>query len=312
MIAKAIDICEDATRFIKAVIAFILSSFAVGLAFQAKREFNDMMHMITKHTGVVAFLSNFFTCGFAFMYIVNVGAMVYTLLGLACIRNCIFRERVNQTTAVGRCCPSCVGNRCRIIQCVLGPCCATYQQAMVCISLCTQVLLSYAYLGMAILLNFLLGMCKGGNAVVTSFQGFLDKYHSYNSYQAGSFSPMNWLMNLDVEKYCDATRNTNSAAMQCFFGCILSVASQSLMLMVISEEKGRIEGTMADGDLTAISDKPRGKRRGNSSSSSSSSSDSEPERSYHDPLKQYKDPHYNPHNYKLPGGYNPGDVRTYR
>jgi len=289
-VAKAIDICEDATRLVKAIIAFLIGSASVGLAFQAKHDVNMMMRMITHHTGIVAFLSNFFTIGFGFMYIVNVGCVIYTLIGLSCIRNCIFRERQNETT------------KCRAIQCCLGPCCATYQQSMVAISLCIQVGLSYCYLLFGVFLGMLLGMCHGGNAVVSSFQGLLDTYHSRNSYQAGSFSPMNWLMNINVEKYCDATRGMDAAAMQCFTGCLLSVVSQTLMIMVISEEKGRIEGTMAEGDmLQARSKRPRGKgdaKRDYSDSESSSESDNEP-----DPLARYRQqgPAYGGRNYKTAG-----------
>jgi len=293
---KGFGCCEDAVRFVKAVIAFMIGSVAVGLAFQAKHDVNNMMRMMTHHTGIVMFLSNMFTFGFAFMYLINVGAMIYTLLGLACFRNCIFRERQNETT------------KCRAIQCCLGPCCASYQQGMVAISLVLQVVLSYCYLMMGVFLGMLLGMCHGGHAVVSSFQGFLDEYHSRNSYQSGSFSPINFLMNLDVAKYCDATRGMNQAAMQCFMGCALSVVSQSLMLMVISEEKGRIEGTMADGAIVGIADKK--KRRTSNSSSSSSSSSSDGETNIKDPLTQYRQ-HADLHagrNYKVPGGF---DGRTY-
>jgi len=298
--AKALDFCEDATRFLKAIIAFVVGSAAVGLAFQAKHDVNNMMRMVTKHTGIVAFLSNLFTVGFGFMYIVNVGCVLYQLVGLACIRSCIFRERVNET------------NKCRAIQCCLGPCCATYQQAMVTISLCVQIGLSYCYLLFGVFLGFLLSMCHGGHSVISSFQGLLDTYHGRNSYQAGSFSPMNWLMNINVVKYCDATRGMNDAAMQCFTGCLLSVASQTLMLMVISEEKGRIEGTMADDMMktTGSQKRPRGKRALDDSSSSSSESEGDA----NDPLRQYRQQSSNNYgggrNYKLPG--TAGDMRTYR
>lgn len=298
-VAKAMDVCEDATRLVKAIIAFLIGSFAVGLAFQAKRDVNDMMRMVTKHNGIVAFLSNLFTVGFGFMYIVNLGCIVYTLLGLSCIRNCIFRERVNETT------------KCRAIQCCLGPCCASYQQAMVCITLGIQIGLSYCYLMMGVFLGFLGGMCHGGDAVVTSLQGLLDTYHSRNSYQAGSFSPVNWLMNMNVQKYCDATRGMNEAAMQCFTGCLLTVVSQTIMLMVISEEKGRIEGTMADAGMMLVGEgargqRPKGKRRGSNSSSSSSSSDSD-EAAPYDPLAKYRNdaPKYAVY------GSNPGGARVY-
>jgi hypothetical protein len=300
-IAKCIDGCEDAARLAKALLAFFIGSFAVALAFQAKRDVNDMMRMITKHTGIVAFLSNIFTIGFGFMYIVNVGCVLYTLLGLHCIRTCIFRERVNETT------------KCRVIQCCLGPCCATYQQAMVCVTLGIQIGLSYCYLLMGVFLGFLLGMCHGGHAVISSFQGLLDDYHARNSFQAGSFSPVNWLMGINVEKYCDATRGMDEAAMQCFTGCLLSVLSQSIMLMVISEEKGRIEGTMADAGMMLVGDstskQPRGKRRrGDSSSSSSSSgSDSDNATKPYDPLAKYK---HDAPKYPVYGSY-PGGARTY-
>jgi len=109
-------------------------------------------------------------------------------------------------------------------------------------------------------------------------------------------------MNINVEKYCDATRGMDAAAMQCFTGCLLSVVSQTLMIMVISEEKGRIEGTMAEGDmLQARSKRPRGKgdaKRDYSDSESSSESDNEP-----DPLARYRQqgPAYGGRNYKTAG-----------
>jgi hypothetical protein len=289
-VACLIDFCEDATRFVKTIIAFLIGSVAVGLAFQAKHDVNRMMRMVTKHSGIVAFLSNIFTAGFCFMYVVNIGCLLYSCMGLACIRNAVFRERVNET------------KWCRAIQLCLGPCCATYHQIMVAITLGVQVGLSYCYLLMGIFLGFLGGMCHGGNSVVSSFQGFLDDYHSRNSYQAGAFSPMNWFMDLDVAKYCDAARGLDAAAMQCFSGCALSVVSQVLMIMVISEEKGRIEGTMADAAMKAPSRGRKGKRRGNDPDSSSSSSDSDYSP---DPLRQYNSNAGAGRNYKLPGGYHP-------
>jgi len=295
VLAKCIDFCEDATRFVKTLIAFLIANVAVGLAFQAKRDVNNMMRMVTHHTGIVAFLSNFFTMGFAMMYIVNAGCVLYSFLGLSCIRNCIFRERRDETA------------KCRLIQMCLGPCCATYQQIMVWITLAIQIGLSYAYLLLGTVMGALVSLCHGGNAVVSSFQGFLDEYHSRSSFQAGAFSPMTYLMNMDVTKYCEATKGMDEAFSQCFTGCLLSVISQVLMIMVISEEKGRIEGTMADGALVGVSATKegrkgrKGKRRNNVSSSSSSSSDSDVGT---DPLRQYRaQGNVGGRNYKLPGGY---------
>lgn len=293
------DCCEDATRFLKTLIAFLLASIACGLAFQAKHEVNIMMRMVTKRTGIVAFLSNGFTMSFGFMYIVNCGCVLYSLLGLSCIRYCIFRERENESA------------KCRAIQMCLGPCCATYHQIMVSISLGLQVGVSYFWLLFSVLLGTLLIFCKGGNTAISSLQGFFDEMHSRNSYQPGAFNPMNAFMNLNVNKYCMATRGMNHSVLQCFGGCILSVASQVLMVMVISEEKGRIEGTMAEGAIFDKTQKKKNKRRKGSSSSSSSSSSSDDETPKakagtreHDPLRQYVDkvPANGGRNYKLPGG----------
>jgi len=282
-----LDFCEDIGRFLKAVGAFFLSSVAAGLAFQAKHDVNVMMRQVTKHTGVVAFLSNAFTLTFTFMYLVNIGTTLYTLLGISCIREAIFRNRADAT------------RKCKALQCCLGPLCATYQQIAVWLTLALQVMVSYAILLFAFVLWLLMSMCHSGNAVVSSFQGFLDTYHSRNSFQAGSFSPINWLMNVDLEKYCHATHDINASVKQVFIGCILSVGAQSLMLMVVSEEKGRIEGTMAevlpgDGKGSKGTERRekrkhgRRNRRDASLSSSSSSSSSSGESPRTDPLLQYK------------------------
>jgi len=284
-------------RFVKTLIAFLLGSAAVGMAFQAKSDVNHMMRMITHHSGWVMFLSNFFTIGFGFMYVVNIGALFYSLLGLPCIRGPIFRERERETTT------------CRLIQCCLGPCCATYQQAIVAVTLFNQIMLSYLYMGVCMTLGGLLCMCHGGNAVVSHFQGLLDTYHSRNSYQAGSFSPVNWLMNLNVEKYCDATRGMNESMYQLFMGCVLSVISQVLMIMVISEEKGRIEGTMADGVIREDGASRSRRKRGDYSDSSSSDSEGERDVSQ---LSYYKPASIAGagRNYNVPGGYQAGGARS--
>lgn len=297
ILAKAIDACEDATRLVKTIIAFMIANVAVGLAFQAKKDFNIMMEQILENTGMVKFLSNFFTVGFAFMYLVNVGCLLYSFVGLACCRNAIFRERVNET------------RKCRIIQCVVGPCCATYQQIVIFVTLVNQAALSYVYLMMTVYLGMLLGVCRAGHSVVSSFQGFADDFTAQSSYQKSGWSPLNWLSGVNVEKYCNATSHMSVAATQCFWGCLLSVLSQAMMLMVISEEKGRIEGTMADGAMIADSSAPvksQRRPRGRDDSDSDSSSGSSSDRPYeNDPLKQYKGATSGGRNYKLPGGYQP-------
>jgi len=289
----------------KAILAFFLCSVATGLAFQAKHDVNVMMRQVTKHTGVAAFMSNAFTLTFTFMYLVNIGVTLYTCCGISCIREFIFRGRADET------------NKCRAIQCVLGPLCATYQQGAVWLTLALQIMVSYGYLMFAMMLWVFMSMCHSGNAVVSSFQGFLDTYHSRNLYQSGSFSPINWFMNLEVEKYCNATVDMNASVKQVFIGCLLSVCSQTLMLMVVSEEKGRIEGTMAEVAAASTGGEKKGKkgkrrRRGRDdspSSSSSSSSDESTPRT--DPLLNYKTASapMAGRSYRLPGGY---DARSFK
>jgi len=296
ILAKCIDCAEDATRFVKTIIAFLIANVAVGLAFQAKKDFNVMMRAVTKHTGIVQLSSNGFTMGFSFMYLVNIGCVLYSLIGLACIRNLIFRERQVETAW------------CRGIQCVAGPFCATYQQIVVFITLANQIMLSYIFIVMSISLGGLNLVCQGGNSMISSLQGMIDKMHggASSSYQAGSMSPSGWFMNLDVEKYCDATKGINAATMQCFTGCLLSVLSQALMIMVISEEKGRIEGTMAEGQLVKAQQQKQKKRNGSDSDSDSSSSSSSgsdtPRAGQTKPLQQYRGGSVAGRNYKLPGG----------
>merc|ERR1719174_1229464 len=132
------------------------------------------MQQVTRHTGIVAFLSNAFTLSFTFMFLIDVGALLYTILGCGCIRYYIFRETDQEST------------KCRIIQCILGPCCATYHQIMVWLSLMFQICISYGYILFCCMLKFLIFLCKSGNTVVESFQGFIDTYHSRTSYQAGA------------------------------------------------------------------------------------------------------------------------------
>jgi hypothetical protein len=297
LIAALFDCCEDVARIVKAAFAMVLACAATGLAMQAKGEVNLMMRRVTRHTGLVAFFSNVFTLSFLFMFLVDVFALLYTCLGCGCIRYYIFRERANESA------------KCRMFQCIIGPCCATVQQVMVWLTLTIQILVSYGYVMFAVFLKSLLFLCHSGNTVVNSFQGFLDTYHSRQGYQAGAFSPLNWLMNLNIEKYCMATRGMNRATMQCFTGCLLSVVAQVIMLMVVSEEKGRIEGTMAEGVQgglfggSAVKDKKRSSsRRSNSSSSSSSSSDDSPTKRRTTALAA---PTAGGLNYTLPGGFKP-------
>lgn len=289
ILAKCIDCAEDATRFVKTIIAFLIANVAVGLAFQAKKDFNMMMRAVTKHTSIVQLFSNGFTLGFSFMYIVNIGVVLYSLIGLACVRNLIFRERAVETRT------------CRIIQCVAGPFCATYQQIMVFLTLANQIMLSYIFICMSISLAGLNIVCQGGNDMISSLQGIFDKSAGSSSYSA---SPTSWFQSINVEKYCDATKGMNAAARQCFTGCLLSVLSQALMIMVVSEEKGRIEGTMAEGQRVKPSTK---KKRNDSdsdsdSSSSSSSGSDTPRAGQTKPLQQYRGGSAAGRNYKLPGG----------
>eukprot|EP00427_Karlodinium_veneficum_P007153 CAMPEP_0169091394 /NCGR_PEP_ID=MMETSP1015-20121227/16337_1 /TAXON_ID=342587 /ORGANISM="Karlodinium micrum, Strain CCMP2283" /LENGTH=111 /DNA_ID=CAMNT_0009151879 /DNA_START=651 /DNA_END=986 /DNA_ORIENTATION=- len=108
----------------------------------------------------------------------------------------------------------------------------------------------------------------------------------------------------------------SSSVKQVFVGCLLSVCSQSLMLMVVSEEKGRIEGTLAEvtagsqgGDPKRSKGKRRRGRDDNDSPSSSSSSDDSTPRT--NPLLNYKTASVPTagRNYRLPGGF---DARNFR
>merc|ERR1719463_242167 len=134
---------------------------------------------------------------------------------------------------------------------------------MVCTTLGVQIALSYGYLMFALILGFMVAICRGGNAVIRAFQGLID------AITAGHAN--GWFQHIDMNKYCDATKGMDTAAMQCFWGCLLSVVSQTIMLMVISEEKGRIEGTMAEGakgPMVQSKGKAKSKRREDSDSSS--------------------------------------------
>lgn len=299
LLVGCLDVCEDVGRFLKALLAFFLCSIATGLAFQAKHDVNIMMRQVTKHNGIVAFMSNAFTLTFTFMYLVNIGTTLYTLVGISCIREYIFRNRGDGD------------NKCQGLQCILGPLCATYQQGVVWLTLALQVLVSYGYVMFSFMLWILMSMCHSGHAVMNSFQGVLDTYHARNSYQANSFSPVNWIMNVNMEKYCHATEDLKASVKQVFVGCLLSVVSQSLMLMVVSEEKGRIEGTMAEASApTSNSGKEKGKRgrskrdRSLSFSSSSSSSSGSPRTNplLHSNAGSSFSPPSGGRNYRLPGG----------
>jgi len=287
-LACIVDLFEDATRFAKALVAFFVGSMAVGISFQAKHMVNEELRQVTKHSGLVSLFSNFYTFSFSIMYLVNAMCVIYSILGLACVREMIFREREKES------------KRCRIIQCCLGNCFATYSQFAVTSTLCLQVGLSYAYLLFSICLGILVGMCNGGNAVIRVFQELLDTFSQSGGATKG-WSPFNWFMNVDIEQYRLATHGMESAAMQCFVGCLLSVASQALMLIVISEEKGRIEGTMAEGAWNpSLKSKKRRTDDDDSDASSTSSSDSDYEPSpvlYYQKRSQFgaKGP-----NYKLP------------
>lgn len=263
-----LDCCEDLFRIIKAFAAFALGTIATSMSFKAKHDVNIAMAQITTHTGVVRFLANFFTLSFGYMYLVNIKSLLYVLLGSSCFRECIWRPRAGQSV------------KCTLLQCVLGPCSATCLQIEVWLTLGLQLAVSYIYLLSGIALAFLLGVCRAGNATVRAMQKMIDENNADPNHS--QWSPTNWFMQLNVRKYCQATSGLDQAAKLCFAGCVLSVLSQVLFIMIISEEKGRIEATMAEdwegGKKVAVSLKDRAEE-------STSSSDSDYEA---DPLVKYQ------------------------
>lgn len=226
----------DCFRFFKAIVAVIIAHVAVSFAFQAKDVVDSQVASATGHEGTLNFAASSFTYSFIFMYIVDLMCLLYSCLGISCIRRPVFEDRDTGRVHL------------RPAQICLGPCCATFWQIMIWISFGLQISLSYAYLLMGIFLRFLVGICKSGDVVISSFQGFLDSFNDAQSYETGDqfWSPIDWFEDLNVQNYCVATEGMSTASLTCFVGCLLSVVSQVLMVAVISEEKGRIEGTMTE------------------------------------------------------------------
>lgn len=289
--------CGDAVRFTKGIIAFVIANFAVGIAFQAGDVFREEVSEALEHPGFVQFLSWTLTSSFVFMYVVDIICLVYSLTSTPCCREYLFRERETERLRI------------RALQICMGPCCSSGCQVMVWITILLQVGLSYVYLLSGIFLRFLVGICTGGDAVISSFQGLLDSFTKNWAYQDDPWSPLNWFMGMDIEKYCVATQGASTATLTCFTGCLLSVFSQVLMMSVISEEKGRIESTFEDTSYEVQEDSGR-RRRKSEDEDESSSSDSDYEA---DPRKKSQSLRIvNPN---LPQGYQPGKtagVRTFR
>mmetsp|Transcript_58163 Transcript_58163/g.104081 ORF Transcript_58163/g.104081 Transcript_58163/m.104081 type:complete len:307 (-) Transcript_58163:163-1083(-) len=299
-IGQCFDVCEDFSRLLKACIAFLLSNLAVALSFHAKHEVNQELSQITSHSGIVALLANIYTASFGVMWVVNIFCIIYTFLGIGCIRQCIFRERPDEST------------KCQKIQCCLGPACSSVLQILVWLTLLMQIAVSYGYLMVMVYLTFLLGICKAGHSTISAFQHLIDSWR--NGREAPGWSPLNLIMNMNMEKYCYATDAIKSASSKCFLGCLLSVASQVLMIAIISEEKGRIEGTLGmgvqGGDSSRVikGQAVKGGADDDDSSSSSSGSDYEATPPAPDPLAKFRQagaPSGMPaggRNYKLPSG----------
>lgn len=294
-IGQLFDCCEDFSRLLKASLAFLLSNVAVGLSFKAKYEVNQELSNVTSHSGIVRVLANIYTATFGIMYVVNIFCVIYTILGVGCIRECIFRERPDESS------------RCKKIQCCLGPACSTILQVLVWVTLMLQVMTSYGYLIVMVYLTFLLGICKAGHATVSSFQNLIN---AWRNGRQPAWSPLNMIMDVNMNKYCLATNAVKSASSKCFLGCILSVASQVLMIAVISEEKGRIAGTLGMGEQGSESRVIKGVavKGSKDDDSSSSGSDYEATPPAPDPLAKFRragGPSGVPaggRNYKLPGG----------
>jgi len=190
----------------------------------------------------------------------------------------------------------------------IGPCCATILQTMLFFSLATQIGVSYLYLVVACVMAFLLSICHAGESFMSMFQGTVNEYNAEHP-EHNAWNPMNWFITLKMEEFCYGTRGLDEASKTCFWACVLTTISQVLMMIVISEEKGRIEATMNED--YGISNKVAVKK---DDAEESSSSDSDYEA---DPLVKFKKKKNAPQargggrNYRLPGGYQPG-AKGYR
>merc|ERR1711879_838089 len=91
----------------------------------------------------------------------------------------------------------------------------------------------------------------------------------------------------------------STASMKCFVGCLLSVVSQVLMMSVISEEKGRIEGTLKEQDHDGDGVQDGHPHHDNDSSSSDSDYEPDPRKKS---LRYAAGARVNPN---MPGGFQP-------
>lgn len=288
---RCVDAAEDCIRLVKAVSAFLLGNVAVGMSIRARNNLNqELSEVIQDHMGIVRFVGTMYTSTFLCMWVVNVFCLLYSFLGTACIREKIWRERAGES------------NKERAIQLCVGPCCATVLQTALFATLALQIGVSYIYLLVACVMAFLNSICHAGERFISMFQGTVNEYNAGHPMH-DSWNPMNWFITLKMEQFCYGTRGLDEASKTCFWACVLTTVSQVLMMIVISEEKGRIEATMnEDYGIT------QGKKvapKNDDASSSSSDSDYEA-----DPLVKFRKKRSPPRgagrNYKLPGGYQPG------
>lgn len=287
-------VCQDGWRFFKVCVAFVMGLVGMSMAFEAKEIVKAELKAVLQESFAYQ-LSSSFTISGVFTVFVNIVAFMYCFIGIPCVHSCIFSKGWGD-------------KKCRYCQCCLGSSFfALFMQLATCATVISQVVFANGYLILDIALGFLNGFCRGGDTVIARFQALLDSYaeNMQSDYQEQKWSPVNWFVYVDVNTYCLATASLGDAAHKVFVGCSVAVISQLLMLMVVSEEKGRFAGHPVQDDhyeMREHSSSRRERRRRQEEfeySSSSEDSDYEP-----DPKrkKNRRSPHASHH---VASGYQP-------
>eukprot|EP00929_Paragymnodinium_shiwhaense_P020963 TRINITY_DN13805_c0_g1_i2.p1 TRINITY_DN13805_c0_g1~~TRINITY_DN13805_c0_g1_i2.p1 ORF type:complete len:201 (-),score=23.15 TRINITY_DN13805_c0_g1_i2:300-902(-) len=158
------------------------------------------------------------TISFTLTFFVNAAALGVGFMAAGKTRECIFGARSEGFPWLLSC-----------AQCIMGSCFVRVMRVAIWVTYVMQLVLSYVFLALWVILMILSGVCSGGASVISSAQNLVQ-----NMQDSDSSSSKELAADFDLDKYCGVASSLGSGGLYLFLGCIITVVSQAGMMSCLA------------------------------------------------------------------------------
>lgn len=186
----------------------------------AKSKVDDMLVQAGAGGYVVA--TGFMVITFSMTYFVNTAGLVVGFLAAGKFRESVFGSHSNAHPTVVACLQFCA-----------GPCFVNIVHVSLWITFLLQLIFSYVFLLVWILLITLTGICASGSAAIDAAKTLTEQVQQSGEDPGG-------IGDLSIDKFCSAGGALAWSGLLLCIGCIITVVSQAGMLSTLAMNKERI------------------------------------------------------------------------